>query len=272
MSDDKLVVGYTRVSTSGQVEEGAGLEIQRSRILEYCQQNGLVLNEIFEDKALSGTMRERPALLKLLKDVEEDRIKQVIVLRADRLSREMGLSIFIDNMLCEHGVQLTSILEPIIDLNGDGLTKLIRRMLALFSEYEKELIASRLLEGRRNNAKNGKRGSGSIPFGFAKVGESLEPHPTEAEHVRKIFRWFLKGRRYSEIAEILNKRGITTRRGKPFQLQSIKNILSNGIYCGDMTFGSISSKGAHEPLVGRRTFLKAQKARSIAPIKSSLSM
>ena len=258
------VVGYVRVSTAGQVEEGAGLEIQRSRIAEYCEQNGLVLDRIYEDKAMSGAMRDRPALLELLKNVEEGHIKRIIVYRQDRLSREMGLTIFIDNLLCEHEVQLTSILEPIIDLNGDSLAKLIRRMLALMSEYERELIASRLSEGRRNNAKNGKRGSGPIPFGYVKVGDKLEVKPDEAEYVRKIYRWYVKGRCYTEIAEILNKRGIVTKRGKPFQLQSIKNILMSGLYHGEMSFGSINTKGVHEPIVSRRLFLKAQKMMGLA--------
>ncbi len=257
MNSCKRVVGYTRVSTSGQVEDGTGLEIQRVRISEYCEQNGLVLDKIYEDKAMSGTMRDRPALLELLKDVEEDRIKQVIVYRQDRLSREMGLTIFIDNKLTEHGVQLTSVLEPIIDLH-DGLSKLIHRMLALFNEWEKDLLASRLSEGRRNNAKNGKRGSGPIPYGYMKVGDDLVANPDESVIVKKIFLWRHKGRRYSEIAKILSKRGVVTKRGGVFGVQAIKCILTNQIYCGETIFGAINTKGIHKSIVSRRLFLKTQ--------------
>lgn len=252
-------VGYIRVSTAGQVEDGAGLEIQRSRILEYCKQNGLTLNRIYEDKAMSGAMRDRPALLDLLKDCEEGHIKRIVVLRQDRLSREMGLTIFIDNTLNKYGVQLTSILEPILDLNGDGLAKVIRRMLALFSEYEKDLIASRLVEGRRNNAKNGERGSGPIPFGYTKVGDKLVIKQDEAQWVVKIFRWVAKGYSYTKIIDILSKRGVTTRRGNKFSISSLRYILSSEIYFGAINFDGVRSKGVHQAITSKRLFLRANR-------------
>jgi len=257
MLNDTDAVAYMRVSTQNQVDQGDGLEIQRRKIIELCVEKGLALTKFYEDRAISGAVRDRPELIKLLDDCEKGKVKKIVVYKQDRLSRELTVALWLETQFKKNNIEVLSVIDPEYDME-DPLQKAFKRIADVFAELERDTIARRMKDGRINSAKNGKRGSGPIPFGYMKVGNELKQNPGEAECVRKIFHWFLKGHRYSEIVEILKRRGITTKRGRPFQIQSIKAILSNGTYCGDMTFGDISSKGVHESIVSRRAFLKSK--------------
>lgn len=263
MQLDKSVVAYCRVSCQAQVDRGEGMEIQRERILHYCKTEKLKISRFYNDEAVSGAVRDRPELIKLLEDCKAGKIGKVIVYKFDRLARELSVSLWIESVFKRYDVELFAVEDPEIDMN-DPLQRAFRRLIDIFAELERSIITSRLRAGRDNNARNGLRGSGPISFGYVKVGDKLEIEQTEAEYVRKIFRWFVRGHRYTEIVSILNKKGIKTKRGKSFQIQSVKSILRNGLYCGEMTYGSISTKGAHESIISKRLFIKAQKARSIA--------
>ncbi len=257
------VVGYLRVSTTSQVENGEGLEIQKRRILDYCKEKGIVIERFYEDKGISGTVRDRPALLRLLKDCENRHVKRIIVYKNDRLSRELTVALWLETQFKKNDIELTSIVDPDYDMD-DPLQKAFKRIADVFAELEKDVIAMRLKEGRINNAKNGERGSGAVPFGYMKPGDTLEINPEETPWVNKIFRLAAKGCSFSRIAGLLNKNGIVTKRGKPFQIESIKYILKNKLYYGEANFGDIQSKGVHAPIISKRLFLKIQKVRHFA--------
>jgi len=198
------IVGYCRVSTQGQVENGEGLEIQRNKIAEYCSSKGLKLDRYYEDRGVSGAVKDRPALLELLKDCESGRIKQVVIYKQDRLARELGVWLWLETQFQKYSIELTSILEPDF-YTADPMGKALSRIISVFAELDRDQISLRLKEGRVNCARNGKRGSGPVAFGYKKVGSNLEIEPNEAQWVKKIFRWRIKGVSYSEIARKLGK-------------------------------------------------------------------
>jgi hypothetical protein len=127
------------------------------------------------------------------------------------------------------------------------------------------------MEGKLNNAKNGKRGSGSIPFGYIKVGDKLEIHQDESQWVKKTFRWRTNGISYSEIVRKLNKAGVITKRGRPFSIPSLQYVLENRFYFGESNFGNVTQRGVHVPIVGKRTFLKVQKILNEKKSKNMLT-
>ena len=257
------IIAYLRVSTSQQVNHGDGLEIQRRKILEFCNEKGVTVEKFYQDKGISGTVRDRPALLQLLKDCEAGRVKKVIVYKLDRLSRELTVALWLETQFKKYDIELISVVDPEYDME-DPLQKAFKRIADVFAELEKDVIAARLKEGRINNAKNGERGSGPIPFGYKKVEDRLEIEPEEAALVEKIFRWRNKGFGYSKIIAQLNKRGAMTKRGKPFQIESLKYILGNRLYYGEANFGEVKSKGNHEAVISKRLFVKVQKNRRMA--------
>lgn len=260
MNSDGIVVGYVRVSTMNQAENGAGLAIQKKRIAEFCNEKGFELARFYEEKGVSGAVRDRPALLSLLKDCEAGKVKRVVVFRHDRLAREITTAIWIETQLRKYDIELSSVLDPELD-TSDPLQAAFRNIIHVFSQLEKELIVFRLREGRIETAENGKKACGALPFGYSKIGGILEINPKESEFVEKIFRWAAKGLSYSRIAEKLNKSGLLTRRGKFFQIESVKYILRNPVYYGEATFGEIKSKGEHKPIISKRLFVRVQRGK-----------
>ncbi len=252
------IVGYLRVSTANQVENGDGLEIQKRKIIEYCEEHKLEVEVFYEDRGISGAVKDRPGLLGLLKDCESGKVKRVIVYKQDRLSRELTVALWIETQFKKYDVELHSVCDPDYDME-DPLQKAFKRIADIFAELEKDVIASRLKEGRINNAKNGERGSGPIPFGYRKLDDVLIPDENESNWVDKIFRWRSKGFSYTRIIKSLNRHGVVSKRGKQFSIDSLKYLLGNSLYCGESSFGDISVKGVHQPLISRRLFLRVQK-------------
>lgn len=265
MAVQETVVGYVRVSTNNQATHGEGLEIQRRKIQEYCKEKDLALEKFYEDKGISGAVRDRPALLKLLKDCENHHVKKIVVYKQDRLSRELTVALWLETQFKKYDIELVSVVDPEYDLE-DPLQKAFKRIADVFAELEKDVIAMRLKEGRINNAKNGERGSGAVPFGYKKVEDRLEVDANEAPWVEKIFRLILKGWGYSKIANLLNKNNIITKRGKPFQIESVKYILKNKLYYGETNFGDIQGKGKHQPIVSKRLYVRVQKVLAAGDI------
>ena len=252
------IVGYCRVSTQGQVENGDGLEVQRNRIVEHCKANGLELEKFYEDRGVSGAIKDRPGLLALLKDCESGRIKRIVIYKQDRLARELGVWLWLETQFQKYSIELTSILEPDFD-TADPMGKALSRIISVFAELERDVISMRLRDGRINCARNGERGSGPVAFGYKKVGDKLELETNESQWVQRIFRWKVKGISRAEIVRRLSKAGVTTKRGKPFSAPSLQYVLENKFYFGESNFGDVTQKGIHESIISKRLFLKAQQ-------------
>lgn len=124
-------------------------------------------------------------------------------------------------------------------------------------------LTERLLKGRVEGAQNGRHQAGPAPFGYVRryslAGTELVPDPVEADLVRYIFREYLRVRSMKKLVELLDSKGIKTRRGKKWSRAGISWILSNDTYVGRVHFGTVHTRGVHTPLVAPITFNKVQK-------------
>lgn len=255
---EKSTVGYIRVSSQGQISKGDGLGIQRKKIVEYCKQNEWGLEEIYEDRGISGTIKNRSGLLSLLKECELKGIKRVVIYKYDRLSREMAVSLWIETQFRKNDVEIISVLEPPFDLQ-DPLQKAFKRIVDVFAELEKDTISVRLQDGRINNVKNGKRGAGSAPFGFDQEKGTLTINNEEAQWVEKMYRCRARGFSLKKIVDLLNKHEVKTKRDKVFHSEAVRYILSNSLYYGETSFGNMKVTGNHTPIISKRLFMKAER-------------
>ncbi|MFA5156816.1 MAG: recombinase family protein [Candidatus Omnitrophota bacterium] len=260
MNSDEIAVGYIRVSSINQVENGGGLAIQRKKITNFCREKGYNLERFYEERGISGSIKERPALLRLLKDCESGLIKRVVVFRQDRLARELTVSLWLETQFKKYDVAVSSVLDPELDMN-DPLQLAFKRLIDVFAELEKTLIVTRLREGRVDKAENGRRAVGAIAFGYYKEKDGLVVNLEESEWVKKIFRNAAKGKKYSEIVAMLKKNGVVTRRKKPFSIETVKYVLRNSFYYGESTYGDIKSRGEHRPIISKRLFVRVQKVK-----------
>lgn len=213
----KQVIGYIRVSSNGQVENGSGLDRQREHIETYCQRNGWNLVEVVEDRGISGTLYDREGLDRVFNHP----VKSVIVEGLDRLCRDLLVSEKIIYELKQKGIELVSIKEGRELLDNNPSRVLIRQMMSSIYQFEKSNLVERLRVSRERIRKETGKCEGS---------KSIKEVSPEIYKEMKQLRRNRKGtgrRTYEEISQILNDKGYRTRRGFLFTGKNIQRILSN---------------------------------------------
>ena len=161
------LVGYARVSTDRQKEEGT-IEIQEKALKEYVDKSDYELVRIFKDEAISGSseLENRPGLAELFNYLEDNKdIKGVLIYKLDRLARDLYIQEYSIKKLELLNKELISIKEP--DLSSkDPMRKAFRQFMGIISELEKAFITMRLLAGRINKAQKGGFSGGSTAMGY----------------------------------------------------------------------------------------------------------
>lgn len=208
----EVAIGYVRVSTVGQVEDGVSLQAQRERIAAWCLANGVEAGEVFVDAGLSGKRADnRPALQRAL-DATCRAGGVLVVYSLSRLARSVRDTISIAERLDKAGADLVSLSEKIDTTSAAG--KMVFRMLAVLAEFERDLISERtrmaMAHKRRRNERVGK-----VPYGrdLAGDGVGLIENPFEQQTLVLIARWRSEGMSLRKIAEELTRRAIPTKEG-----------------------------------------------------------
>lgn len=223
---------YIRVSTDEQIEFSPDSQIKK--IKEYALYHDIFLPEefIYIDEGISGKYaKNRPAFMKMIgtAKLKPSPFEVILVWKFSRFARNRQDSIFYKSMLRkECKVDIISITEQLSD---DSTSILIEAMLEAMDEYYSINLAQEVRRGM--NEKFSRGGVVSMPpFGY-KMGEKhFEADAESAAVVRMIFDDFVSGMSYRAIASKINKIGIRTRRGNPFESRSVEYILSNPVYIG----------------------------------------
>ena len=132
-------VGYTRVSTADQVQDGVSLEAQAAKIQAWCEREAIPLAEIYSDRGVSGRQEERPGLQQAIDACR--RGDCLLVYSLSRLARSTRATLTWVEALDRRGVSLISLSERIDGTNAAG--KMMFRMLAVLAEFESDQIGER---------------------------------------------------------------------------------------------------------------------------------
>jgi len=228
----KRLVGYCRVSTDNQREEGT-IEIQEKALKRYANKNNFELIQIFKDNGVSGSLENRPGLAGLFNFIETNKeIGGVLIFKLDRLARDLYIQEHLFKKLELLNVKLLSIKEKNLD-SKDPMRKAFRQFMGIVSELEKAFITMRLSGGRINKAQKGGFAGGVTALGYLSKDKELIIDKEQAEIIKLIFsmkRYKRMGLR--EIARKLNEKGIPSARGKRWYGGTIKYILENPLYKG----------------------------------------
>jgi site-specific DNA recombinase len=249
MQEKIKVVGYIRVSTDNQVEDGQGLEIQEDIIRKYCKaQKDFELVKIYIDPGISGaTIEKRPGLLELLSNAREKKFKKVIVAKLDRIARDTFATLWIEKEFKKYDVELFSIAEPY--RWDDPAQKVFLQMISVFAEFEKSRITERLVSGRIKKFDKGGYAGGNLSLGYNSIEGRLEVNEQEAETVRLIKKLRKSGLSMQSIARRLNNEHINTKRGgKGWYASTVLSVLKNGIYKGKIRYTGKVGIGVHQPI------------------------
>lgn len=260
--------GYCRVSTETQAEKGFGLAAQEQAIKKYIRENSLQLERLFMDEGISGNLKDtdddeaigkREALMELLAMLEKG--DTVIVLNTSRLWRSDMTKAIIRRELMKREARIISIEQPKYDLyTKDPNDYLINAIMEALDVYERMSISLKLARGRTVKAKGGDKPAGVCPFGYQYTSDKkhVEICQEEAATVRLMFTEGQKGKSLNQIADMLNERNITTRRGKQWSAGNVQVVLRNAFYTGELQHQGKTIKGNHAPIISKVQFGKVQ--------------
>ena len=262
---------------------------QKELLKSYVKNNNFNLVGEYVDDGYSGTDFERPGFQKLIEDIKRKKINCVIVKDLSRLGRDHVMTgYYIETFFPENNVRFISILESYDSFKNQASNDSSTFIIACNDYYSKQnsIKIRNVLSDKR------KRGKfvGSLPsYGYMRDPEDkghLIPNPETAPVVKNIFEWRANGVGPTEIANRLNEQHIPTPSGykgirystrlidrNNWNISTVKKILSNKIYTGDMiqhTQSKISYKSkkkitldeqlwdivecTHEALVDKDTF------------------
>lgn len=222
----KLVaVGYVRVSTEGQAQEGISLEAQRGKIRAWAEVTGYELLQIHVDAGISGCRSDnRPGLQEALTDACKQKAA-LVVYSLSRLARSTKDAIMISERLGKSDADLVSLSERIDTTTAAG--KMVFRMLAVLAEFERDQVSERTKAALAHLRKQGQRISGMVPYGYTlgMDGSSLRPHDEEQAAIRSIAGLRQDGMSLRDIAGWLAVQGIQTKSGRPWSPKVVRGIL-----------------------------------------------
>lgn len=218
-----FAVGYVRVSTAMQVEDGQSMDAQRAKIEAWASLNDYTIKAIHMDAGISGKRaHNRPGLQAALDDCQRGDV--LVVYSLSRLSRSIRDTLDISDKLAKVGADLCSISERIDTTSAAG--KMVFRMLSVMAQFESDQISERVTMGMQHKKANGGR-VGTVPFGYKLAPDNDRLTPDD--HEQKIIAMILGDRELGfslrKIVVRLKDKGYTARSGKPLQLTQVIRIV-----------------------------------------------
>ena len=250
-------VAYIRVSTEEQVF-GTSLESQEQACIDFAERNGFDLpaENIFREEGESAKMLDRTQLQNMLAFVKNNKgkIDYCIVWKVDRLARKSEYHHAIKAILLKYGVKLKSVTEPI---DESPMGSLMEGVLAAFAQFDNDIRTTRTVTGMRARTLQGGWPHRAV-YGYRNIRTSagvstVEPDDNASRAIKLLEAFATGAYSLKQAVAFAEKLGIrSTVSGKPYQWQSIKNILQNPLYAG-FIYSSYTDgayiKALHTPLI-----------------------
>jgi len=217
-----------------------------------------LIAERFTDEGHSGATLDRPAFQRLLSVIRSGGIERLVIYRLDRLSRNLRHFTTLFEELKDHDVELDVITAP--ETGAVAMDRFMLNILASFSEFERDLAASRIAESRAYLKAHGRRIAGATPFGYSadRHTKQLVVCEEEAEAVLRMFKWADAGVTPSVIASCANALRWITGGGNPWTARQVLSILTNHTYAGLVVHGFAFRDGCHQALIDRELYHRVQ--------------
>lgn len=207
---------YTRKSTEeGLEQEFNSLEAQRECAEAYVksqrQAGWILIPKSYDDGGYSGGNLERPALRRLIADLERGEIECVLVYKIDRLSRSLLDFARLMEILERKQVSLVSVTQPLNTTTSLG--RLTLNILLSFAQFEREMIGDRTRDKMAAARRKGKWLGGTPLLGYdvAAGGGKLVVNDSEAKQVQAMFALYREHESLGAVVRELNLRGWTTK-------------------------------------------------------------
>src|SRR6516225_6350848 len=264
---------YTRKSTEeGLDQDFNSLDAQREAAEAYIHSQAhagwTCLPNRYDDGGYTGSNLDRPALQRLLADIEAGQLDCVVTHRVDRLSRSLLDFAKLMEAFEQHRVAFVSVTQHFNSATSMG--RLLLNVLFSFAQFERELIAERTRDKMAAARRKGKWSGGLPVLGYDVEARTkkLVVNEAEAARVRAIFALYLEHRGLLPVVEELarrgwcNKQSVTrqgrVRGGRPFTKGSLHQLLTNVSYIGQVRYKNEVHPGEQPAIVDPGTWQQVQ--------------
>jgi len=260
---------YVRVSTDEQVQEGFSIRAQTDKLKSYALLKDWQIYDVYTDEGISGkNIVDRPAINRLIDDINDGKVNNVLVFKVDRLTRSTKNLLELVELFEESNCAFNSLTESIDTDTPSG--RMFLKIIGIFAEFERENLVSRLKLGFERKAKEGYTlASSKISYGYEKAkGQKVQTIlPDEARIVEEIFEMYVNtNESMNGIARILNQRNIPTKmNATAWNVTTIRHILANPTYIGKVRYSLadenryFEADGHHERILSDEMFQLAQE-------------
>ena len=290
---------YCRLSKDDElVGDSNSIVHQKEMLAKYAKEHGFTNTEFYVDDGYSGTNFNRPDFQRMMSDVEEGKIRTVIVKDMSRFGRDyIMVGYYTEIYFGNCNVRFIAVNDG-VDSNVQTENDLTP-FKNVFNEWYAKDTSKKIRAVFKAKGNSGKHLSTNPPFGYIKDPNDKEKWIIDeeaAETVKRIFQMFVDGMRMPEIARKLTEEKVETpqlynlHRGRKFHrlcefpeiwiVSSVKGILDQIAYAGhtvnfQTTKKSFKNKkqvrlpkdqwviceNTQEPIIDGKTFETVQQMR-----------
>ena len=261
---------YTRKSSEeGLEQEFNSLDAQREACEAYIAsqkpEGWVLVPDRYDDGGISGATLERPALQRLLADIEAQRVDVIVVYKIDRLSRALMDFAKLVEVFDRNAVTFVSVTQSFNTTTSMG--RLTLNILLSFAQFEREVIGERIRDKFAASRKKGMWMGGFVPLGYDVKARKLVVNKAEAATVRMIFERFIKIGSATELVRKLRAEDVRGKQGKLVDKGYLYKLLNNRVYVGEAVHKGTAYPGEHQAIVDRALWDRVHTVLGESPRK-----
>ena len=264
---------YTRKSSEEGLDQAFNsLDAQRDACAAYIASQKLegwtLVDRIYDDGGLSGGSLNRPALQRLIADIEAGLVNTVVVYKIDRLTRSLADFARLTELFDKRGASFVAVTQQFNTSTSMG--RLTLNVLLSFAQFEREVAGERIRDKIAASKRRGMWMGGHAPLGYLAKGRTLEVEPKEAATVRHIYERYLELGSVRELQKDLEVTGIRSKTYRDEAGNAVKGgsvisrgalylILQNPIYRGLIPHKTKTYPGNHPAIIDKSLYTEVQK-------------
>ena len=226
---------YTRLSKEDKVSTSIVNQTREGK--EFALKNNLKYTIYNEGEGVSGgaEIKDRPQLNRLLLDIRNGDIKAIWFRNQNRLERNSATYVIFISEAKKYNVDVY--FNDKLHNFDNPSDNLLGNITSAVNQYQRDLQASQTKRTLKDNVRDGKVWS-VVAYGYKSENGYLAIDKEEAIVVRDIFKMSLSGKGTDSIANDLNDKGVSSRKGKLFRGKTIQGMIKNTIYKGKRLYSN----------------------------------
>lgn len=221
------ILGYVRVSSKKQVEEGNSLSNQVDSIKKFTISMNYDLQDILIDDGLSGLNLKRNGLNQVLEKIKKEKIDGVVVYSLSRLGRRMKDVVWLIDYFNHNNIRFISLKE---NFDNSGIMgRLILNIMSSVNEFEVNQLGERISDVKKYKKSKKEVFGGVLMYGVNQRQDKLIKNKNEYEVIKIMEELRELGFSYFRIANYLNDEGIKSKLKKKWYGSSVRMVLRNGV-------------------------------------------